>query len=929
MMAELDILNGFAGKVISDCIDISINAIKKADKNRKSKNQTMETRIYQVTVDAIKAFTKREYKGQDVLYDVAESIIRGFMRNKNNKVEAVRMGLKMLGLQVTSETCKDFLKILQHEICIDENDILYKEICIIQGRQTFEAMCEGFDVSSKNDEETHKKLDYLIEKQNGKEIQGVKYLVKSPIVNRADEYAQRWSKNVFLNNFNKRDKNAGVNIKLQEIYPEKNLPHYKWKSDDEESADLKELLREYIVDNDEKKMLLILGQAGIGKSTLITWIMANLVEKKENILVYQFASDLGNVNWQDNNILDEIFATIDLGYNELEGKTLILDGFDEIYVKENRESILHKLNQELEKKIFFKTFSIIITCRENYVKKAGLEGIEYITLLAWYEDQIRSFCEVYEEAIISKFSDSMVNKNLEVKIGKIIEKKDIMGIPLILYMVLALNVDVERSSSTADIYDQVFSLKKGGIYDRGYDIEHRINAPEIKRHIHHISQKIAFWMFENNSNEAIVSQEKFVEICEDEMKELGKKGEDLQRDTLIGNFFQIKHCEGKGTDELQFVHRSIYEYFVAEYFYESIHRLASKEDIAGKLGELLKDGRLSGQILEFVKYKFDNIVEYSISEITKEVFNIMLRDGMTYHVGTSYRNVIEREMNIFINMLEVISLWNSVLEDFNCRLVVFLKCNRENCLKLRKINLGVLNNETQYILNEKLRKIGLKAEDLEKLKSFLVTAKSFSNYFRDVEFAETYLQMADYVKTYFNIGDLMGIYLREADLQGANLSGVDLQRADLQGADLREANLVAADLSSVNLKGVDLREANLAVANLTGVKLIGADLTGANLSGTDIVEADLRGARLSEANLRGANLYGANLGRTNLCGADLREANLNEIHFFEPCFNKVLLDEKQTDFLLEKYDLEGSRVYIFETEEIISYEEYCRRRQKK
>ena len=29
MMAELDILNGFVGKVISDCIDITRNAIKK------------------------------------------------------------------------------------------------------------------------------------------------------------------------------------------------------------------------------------------------------------------------------------------------------------------------------------------------------------------------------------------------------------------------------------------------------------------------------------------------------------------------------------------------------------------------------------------------------------------------------------------------------------------------------------------------------------------------------------------------------------------------------------------------------------------------------------------------------------------------------------------------------------------------------------
>ena len=45
MMAELDILNGFAGKVISDCIDIAIDKIKRADKNRSSNNQTMETYI--------------------------------------------------------------------------------------------------------------------------------------------------------------------------------------------------------------------------------------------------------------------------------------------------------------------------------------------------------------------------------------------------------------------------------------------------------------------------------------------------------------------------------------------------------------------------------------------------------------------------------------------------------------------------------------------------------------------------------------------------------------------------------------------------------------------------------------------------------------------------------------------------------------------
>lgn len=193
------IISGFISKIISDVVDIPENLIKKAikdaDKKKRDRNQSIETRIYQVTIDAIKEFTQKDYKGQEVLYDAAESIIRGF-KNSNSNIEAVRVGLKMLVSQVTSETCEEFLKILCHVICMDENDILYKEIILIQGGQTFEAVREGFDVSNKNDEETHRKLDYLIEK----EMQDAKYSTKRPIENRVDEYAKRWEKNVFLNN---------------------------------------------------------------------------------------------------------------------------------------------------------------------------------------------------------------------------------------------------------------------------------------------------------------------------------------------------------------------------------------------------------------------------------------------------------------------------------------------------------------------------------------------------------------------------------------------------------------------------------------------------------------------------------------------------------------------------------------------------------
>ena len=44
------------------------------------------------------------------------------------------------------------------------------------------------------------------------------------------EYADKWNQNMFLNDFDKRDENAGVNVKLSEVYLEEHLPHYIWGS---------------------------------------------------------------------------------------------------------------------------------------------------------------------------------------------------------------------------------------------------------------------------------------------------------------------------------------------------------------------------------------------------------------------------------------------------------------------------------------------------------------------------------------------------------------------------------------------------------------------------------------------------------------------------------------------------------------------------
>ncbi len=796
------IISGFVSKVVNEIVDVPLNPIKKAirnaDKNRKDKNQNIETRIYQVTIDALNEFTKNKFEGSDVLYDTAESVIKGFKTDKNSNLEAVRTGLNMLVSQVTSDTCEDFLKTLGDEICKDKNNVLYKEIVMDLQKQINKNIQKGFKENIQGHEETHKKLDYVIgsiDNINEKIYEKEKYKTKNykiTIKNRAEEYAKKWKENVFLNNYNEEDENAGVNIKLKDIYLEEHLPHYIWKENTKPSDKLKTLLKKYTIDNDDKKMLLILGQPGIGKSTFITWIVANLVEKKEDIYVYQFASDLGQIDWQGENILQSIFETLNLKADKLENKVLIIDGFDEIHASSDRKRILNQIYYKLKGMNYLKQFSLIITCRKNYIHELQRVECHYITLQTWDEEQIRSFCATYGN--ISK------NPVPQDSINNILNNKEILGIPLILYMVLALNISIKENNSLVDIYDQIFSLD-GGIYDRcinnlSYGEEHRISR--IKKQIHQVSQKIAFWMFENEADKAVITKDKYEEICDSLLNETSNKNENIKRDVLISNYFEpIKHCEGIGTDELQFVHRSIYEYFVAVYFFESLHNLQAKEESAGKLGELLKYGQLSNQILEFIKYKFHGFKKYNLTEVIREAFNIMLKEGMTYYIGVPCKNAIQRESNIFSNILEILGLLKLSLRGFGNSIIIYLQYNRKKGLYL----------------------------------------------------FEADLRGADLSRAYLIGADLSG-----ADLRGADLSGADLIGADLSGADLSGARLIGADLSGADLSGARLIGADLSGADLIRADLIGADLIGVDLSGADLSGVDLSGARLSGADLSGADL---------------------------------------------------------------------------
>lgn len=93
---EEAVIGELISEVVNNCVDVSWGKIKEADKNRKSRSQNIQTRVYQVIIDAINIFTFNKYKNQNKLYDAAETLLNGLKKDVDSRIEGVKAGLNIL-----------------------------------------------------------------------------------------------------------------------------------------------------------------------------------------------------------------------------------------------------------------------------------------------------------------------------------------------------------------------------------------------------------------------------------------------------------------------------------------------------------------------------------------------------------------------------------------------------------------------------------------------------------------------------------------------------------------------------------------------------------------------------------------------------------------------------------------------------------------
>lgn len=686
-----------------------------------------------------------------------------------------------------------------------------------------------------------------------------------------------------------------ISVSLKQLYVESEyslLYPYESKKEGVVFSYLKEFL--YSEEKKNKKILFVEGDAGIGKTSLVSKIAYHYEHPNEE-------SELGNdfflemrlicVRLRDmletsqtlniENPWEDIFQYLNIAKknqrNESKRRSvLILDGFDELCMVESIQSekkldYFINLSRNLQSgRIYWK---VIVTSRPNYINWESFNGklkdcIEVIQLQHFSIEKRSKWIERAKEAglpITQEVKQGMIDSNRE-------ELEAIIGVPWTLYLVARKAIIITVDVNLWGIYNSIF---KGENVTRSFE-EEAHPTRSLQNDLYQVTEEIAFWMYQNQR----------FDVSLDTIKSLiDRTYEEAEQKKKLRLLIQLKdvyalHTYYRKTDQrggLAFYHNYIQDFFICEKIFLELDKTYKQLEILQTSFEqldcliacynyLLSRGNLNRNTVRFIQARIQYECETNQKSMWiqyEQKYNMFIQafeDMLWYGIGKpDFLRRIKRPVSKVTEMI-FYNCWKiyGCLYQINNQLILDLfKEVRDTFIIPMKTILEILSKNVPLDKIE-LKEVNLSGADLRKTN------------LREVNLSGA---------------NLMGAYLGEANLVRANLNGVNLMKADLREANLNGSNLVEADLSGANLMGAELKEVDLTRANLSGANLMEANLNranlnGSNLSGSDLMGADLSETDLGESNLSGTdlvevNLSGANLNEANLSGADLRNANLN------------------------------------------------------
>lgn len=562
-------------------------------------------------------------------------------------------------------------------------------------------------------------------------------------------------------------------------------------------------------------VLFVKGHPGSGKSSLF-YYLAYLKSCDINLLPnYKFyfikLIELYNANNGDLDINHPIANIQDqIGDNLDSGKTvLVLDGLDEICVAKNFD--INEYCSNLIRNVSnCRGLKVIITTRLNYIKITHNENknvfniqlcnLDISDLRMWVEKYFSIHKPLLEEKQMAEKNIRYIEKNEN---SMLIE---ILAIPLLFYMIVVSKMNISKINSIGELYDYVFMELRARNYneeDADYKQKHGINKRISEKLARQIPIEISKKMYDN--------KKLLLEINSEELRDALNKAfaidyslneEDKKE---IERLFPITFFYKEALDVVEFAHKSIMEFFVAEKMYQALYEY---DDVNEYIEIFMLEPIISNEILDFYSYfirKDNHRIVQKYSDIIKKFRQIITDKNIHSNKDVTFsfemHKVIFKIYWYFIK--NIICCNNKEINDFINEDII------------RRYILGILSiNDSGAIafLDSSVIKWNFKN---------LV----FENYmfsYCDLQYAEfTHSSFDQCIFVYSNLSNanLYGIKLNSyLQFVNCNMNGIQLKNLQLtlrnEGKNKGKNNKKGTQNNALELKGVSLDNAQFSDMDL-------------------------------------------------------------------------------------------------------------------
>lgn len=621
--------------------------------------------------------------------------------------------------------------------------------------------------------------------------------------------------------------------------------------------------------------LIIQGAPGSGKTSLISYL-----SKKHNdcgnlfnttkvfcVSLIALAKQFKNTSIDETPIefIIKYFSKI-LGYTFkeelLNNSLLLLDGLDEICTIEHLD--ISKFCDAIIDKSFFNErvlFRVIITSRLGYIKTIASKKVLRATLAEFSTDELEEFGSKYfsfmplsleKLELKQKF---MLNKETILKNEKY---ESIFCIPILLYIITTLGYVLSSYANICEIYESLFDTLEMRLYNS------KLNPSEQKHPViniidtglaRKIAQNIAYEMLEHNSLSLSLYDESYLLPIKNAIKNHNLFLSDEIKDRIQELFLLTFYY--KSTQEIvEFAHKTIQEYFVAEKIRDDLLFLANESNVQSTLDVLLKlfgRGFISSEIYSFLICLINKLS----LEKKGNLFNILCSQ--------------------FINLIDN----DYIIDSMHSKCMSSRDCVYQTFVIIWNI-LKTLNNGKRII------------DSKEQLKFVNLLHYALYSFHRS---------NMDEIPICLDNEDFQNMILDGISFQYASLYNVNFINASIKNTNWTNASVFNADFTDSKLNGSEFT-AKLHDCKFSNTLFINSKLSGIILSNINMKLCDFSVSYLSYAyfeycelicckfigsDLKGCYSINTNFSGSTFCGADLRECEFIDCNFIGADFSSVTL----------------------------------------